>query len=112
MIPSLNDMYSQSPYSDHHHHHQQEHFQDRTLSSRARSASSSIVSTPSNTFPPYTIKNPLSVQPVTKQNEYDQSRTPQFHGIGNPQAYPNFGDKFPKTLSSENYSPNRQVYRV
>jgi hypothetical protein len=121
MISSLNDFYSQSSFStlppcpD----VLQQRLQDRIYSSsRARSASSSILPTPSTSFPPHTIKNPMSVQPPTKQtrkqsplsiNDFDQSRMTQF----NQQIYPNtstslqhFDDKF------KNYSQNRQTNGV
>ncbi|UJR09609.1 hypothetical protein I4U23_013844 [Adineta vaga] len=72
-----------NPYHNHHHHHHHHHHHqhqqplfsdvpqqqtyDRSLPSRSRSASSSVVTTTSPSFPTYITKNPLSVQPPTKQ---------------------------------------------
>jgi hypothetical protein len=130
MISSLNDLYPPSsfpPFSACS-NVLQEDFHDRILSSRARSASSSILPNSSTSFPQYTIKNPLSVQPSTKQtrkqnslpnNEYEQSRMTQFHSMGNSQIFPNsstpiqhYDDKFRKSISSENYAQNRQVLNI
>jgi len=89
---------------------QQQYFHDRTISSRARSASSSIIPTPPSLFPQYSVKNPMSVQPSTKQlrkqiplptNEYNQCQMTQFTPMGNSQMFPNtstpiqhYDDKF------------------
>ncbi len=134
-ISSTNNLYH------HHHHHQspfsispddhQQQFYDRTLSSRSRSASSSILPTSTTPCPPYTIRNPMSVQPPTKQARkqsplstygFDQSRINISNGIiqtdsmGHSQIFPNtstplqhYDEKVRKSLSSENYSQNRQV---
>jgi hypothetical protein len=128
MISSLNDIYHQSsfstlpPCSD----VLQQHFHDRSLASRVRSASSSIIPTPATSFPQHIIKNPMSVQPPAKQirkqnplptNDFDQSRTTRLNPIGNLQIFSNtpspiqhYDDKFRKSFSSENYCQNRSVF--
>jgi len=124
MISGLNNLYPTLPQcSD----VLQQHFHDRTISSRARSASSSIIPTPTTSFPQYTIKNPMSVQPPAKQirkqnplptNDFDQSRTTRLNPIGNLQIFSNtpsppiqhYDDKFRKSFASENYCQNRSVF--
>jgi hypothetical protein len=108
MISSLNDIYSSSsftnlpPCSD----VLQSHFHDQTLSSRARSASSSFLPNSSTSFTQYTIKNPMSVQPSVKQ-----SRMTQFNPMTNSPilstSHQQYDDKSRKSFSSEN---NRQVF--
>jgi hypothetical protein len=107
MISSLNDIYSSSsftnlpPCSD----VLQSHFHDQTLSSRARSASSSFLPNSSTSFTQYTIKNPMSVQPSVKQ-----SRMTQFNPMTNSPilstSHQQYDDKSRKSFSSEN---NRQM---
>jgi hypothetical protein len=45
----------------------QHRFYDRTLSSRTRSISSSVIQPQTNPLTHYNIKNPMSVQPIAKQ---------------------------------------------
>ncbi len=103
MISSLNNLYPPPSSSTF-----QQHFHDQKLtSSRVRSASSSFIPTQSTTLPPFTIKNPLSVQPTK------QARITQFNPmINSQQVFPNTGfydDKFNKSFSPETNSQNRSV---
>jgi hypothetical protein len=103
----------------------QHHFYDQTSSARTRSVSSSVIQHPT-VFPHYTVKNPMSVQPVTKQipltlHGFDESRLNNSNGllrfdpIASPQIFSNasivnhYDDNIRKSVSSDNYSHNRPV---
>ena len=83
----------------------QSHFHDQT-SSRVRSASSPFLPNSSPSFPHYTIKNPLSVQPSAKQ-----SQMVQINPMTNAQIlstpHQQYDDKFRKSFPTEN---DRQVF--
>ena len=85
----------------------QSHFHDQTLS-RQRSASSSFIPHSPSSFPQYAIKNPMSVQPPTKQSQMvhiNPMTNAQILSIPHQQ----YQDKFQKSFPTEN---DRQVIQT